>query len=242
LAEEKLYREKRPLHTIFTAVPPHYDLINHIFTFGLDERWRRQAAQTCLSSNPKRVLDLCCGTGDLAIWLARLATPDTRIIGIDYSQPMLSKAREKADGWLLNANLQFIHGDVGDLPFPDGYFDSIGISFAFRNLTYKNPKTQNYLAEVVRVLKPGGEFVIVESSQPRDKLVRMITHAYLRMFVYRLGSWISKNRPAYKYLSESARNFYTAEELSDLLVNAGFKSAEFKGLFFGAAAIHRAVK
>lgn len=242
MAEEKLYREKRPLHTIFTAVPPHYDLINHIFTFGLDERWRRQAAQTCLSSNPKRVLDLCCGTGDLAIWLARLATPDTRIIGIDYSQPMLSKAREKADGWLLNANLQFIHGDVGDLPFPDGYFDSIGISFAFRNLTYKNPKTQNYLAEVVRVLKPGGEFVIVESSQPRDKLVRMITHAYLRMFVYRLGSWISKNRPAYKYLSESARNFYTAEELSDLLVNAGFKSAEFKGLFFGAAAIHRAVK
>ena len=242
MAEEKLYREKRPLHTIFTAVPPHYDLINHIFTFGLDERWRRQAAQTCLSSNPKRVLDLCCGTGDLAIWLARLATPDTRIIGIDYSQPMLSKAREKADGWLLNANLQFIHGDVGDLPFPDGYFDSIGISFAFRNLTYKNPKTQKYLAEVVRVLKPGGEFVIVESSQPRNKLVRTITHAYLRMFVYRLGSWISKNRPAYKYLSESARNFYTAEELSNLLVNAGFKSAEFKGLFFGAAAIHRAVK
>jgi demethylmenaquinone methyltransferase/2-methoxy-6-polyprenyl-1,4-benzoquinol methylase len=242
LAEEKLYPEKRPLYTIFTAVPPHYDLINRIFTFGLDESWRRQAAQTCLNSNPKLVLDLCCGTGDLALCLASLAQPGTEIIGIDYSQSMLSRAREKADGRLLNANLQFIHADVGDMPFPNGFFDSIGISFAFRNLTYKNPKTQNYLAEVVRVLKPGGEFVIVESSQPRNKLVRTIAHIYLRMFVYRLGSWISKNRPAYKYLTESARNFYTAEELSDLLVNAGFKSAEFKRLFFGAAALHRAVK
>jgi len=242
LAEEKLYPEKRPLYTIFTAVPPHYDLINRIFTFGLDENWRRQAAQTCLNSNPKLVLDLCCGTGDLALCLANLAQPSTEIIGIDYSLPMLSKAREKAAAISQKTKLQFVHGDVGDLPFPNGFFDSIGISFAFRNLTYKNPKTQKYLAEVVRVLKPGGEFVIVESSQPRNKLVRTITHAYLRMFVYRLGSWISKNRPAYKYLSESARNFYTAEELSDLLVNAGFKSAEFKGLFFGAAAIHRAVK
>jgi demethylmenaquinone methyltransferase/2-methoxy-6-polyprenyl-1,4-benzoquinol methylase len=242
LAEEKLYPEKRPLYTIFTAVPPHYDLINRIFTFGLDDRWRRRAAQTCLNSNPKLVLDLCCGTGDLAVWLARLATPDTRIIGIDYSQPMLSKAREKATRRPLNTNLQFIHGDVGDMPFPDGFFDIIGISFAFRNLTYKNPKTQKYLSEVVRVLKPGGEFVIVESSQPRNKLIRTIAHAYLRMFVYKLGSWISKNRPAYKYLTESARNFYTAEELSNLLVNAGFKSVEINRLFFGAAAIHRAVK
>lgn len=242
MAEENLSPEKRPLHAIFTAVPPHYDLINRIFTLGLDESWRRRAAQICLSSNPKRVLDLCCGTGDLALCLASLAQPGTEIIGIDYSQPMLSRAREKADGRLLNANLQFVHGDVVDMPFPNGFFDCIGISFAFRNLTYKNPKTQNYLAEVVRVLKPGGEFVIVESSQPRNKLVRTIAHAYLRMFVYRLGSWISKNRPPYKYLTESARNFYTAEELSDLLVNAGFKSAEFKRLFFGAAAIHRAVK
>ena len=242
MAEEKLSTENRPLHTIFTAVPPRYDLINRIFTLGLDEGWRRRAAQICLSSNPKRVLDLCCGTGDLAIWLARLASPGTRIIGIDYSQPMLSRAGEKAASQSLIANVQFIHGDVGDIPFPDGCFDSIGISFAFRNLTYKNPKTRQYLSEILRVLKPGGEFVIVESSQSRNKLVRTVAHAYLRMFVYRLGSWISKNRPAYKYLSESARNFYTAEELADLLVNAGFTKVQFKRLFFGAAAIHKAVK
>lgn len=242
MTEDKQSTQKRPLYTIFTAVPPHYDLINRIFTFGLDESWRRQAAQTCLNSNPKLVLDLCCGTGDLALCLANLAQPGTEIIGIDYSLPMLSKAREKAAGRRLNANVQFIHGDVGDLPFPDGYLDSIGISFAFRNLTYKNPKTQKYLSELVRVLKLGGEFVIVESSQPRNKLVRTIAHAYLRVFVYSLGSWISKNRPAYKYLSESAQNYYTAEALSDLLVTAGFKSVEFKRLFSGAAAIHKAIK
>ncbi len=234
--------QKRPLHSIFTAVPPHYDLINRIFTLGMDERWRRLAAKICLVANPKRVLDLCCGTGDLSVWLAKLARPDTEIIGLDYSQPMLTIAKEKVTRAALQPRVQFIDGDVSDLPFPDGYFDSIGISFAFRNLTYKNPKTQKYLSEVVRVLKPGGEFVIVESSQPRNKLVRMIAHAYLRTIVYRLGSWISNNRPAYKYLSETASNFYSANELVDLLVKAGFKSAEFKRLFFGAAAIHKATK
>lgn len=242
MAEELQSPHKRPLHTIFTAVPPHYDLINRIFTFGLDERWRRRAARICLNSNPKRILDLCCGTGDLALWMARSVPPNTEIVGLDYSPPMLSIARKKAAGLALENKVQFVHGDVGDLPFLDDYFDCIGISFAFRNLTYKNPKTENYLKEVFRVLKPGGEFVIVESSQPPNKLIRKIAHAYLKAFVYRLGSWISKNRPAYKYLSESARNFYTAEELSDLLVKVGFKSVDFTRLFFGAAAIHKAVK
>jgi len=187
-------------------------------------------------------MDLCCGTGDLTIWLARLAPLGTEVLGLDYSLPMLTRAKEKAKRYPLKTNLNFIHGDVGDLPFPDGHFDSIGISFALRNLTYKNPKTQRYLVEVVRVLKPGGEFVIVESSQPPNSFIRKIVHLYLRLFVYRVGSWISKNKPAYKYLSESARHFYTAEEVVDLLVNAGFKRVTVKRLLFGAAAIHIAVK
>jgi len=242
LSEEKQSSQKRPLYSIFTAVPPHYDLVNRIFTWGLDERWRRRTARICLSSQPKQVMDLCCGTGDLAVWLAKLAPTGTEITGLDYSQPMLTRAKEKIGYFSLKTSVNFVHGDVGDLPFPDGHFDSIGISFAFRNLTYKNPNTRRYLAEVVRVLKPGGRFVIVESSQPPNKMIRKIAHVYLRLFVYRVGSWISKNRPAYKYLSESARNFYTAEELSDLLVNAGFNKVTFKRLLFGATAIHIAVK
>jgi demethylmenaquinone methyltransferase/2-methoxy-6-polyprenyl-1,4-benzoquinol methylase len=242
LAVENQLHQKRPLHKIFTDVPPHYDLINRLFTLGMDESWRRLTAQICLASKPQRVLDLCCGTGGLSRWLARLAPAGTEIIGLDYSEPMLSIAREKTADLSAKNKVQFIHGDVGDLPFPDGYFDCIGISFAFRNLTYKNPKTEIYLKEVARVLKSGSEFVTVESSQPRNKFLRNTAHVYLRVFVYRVGTWISKNRPAYKYLSESASNFYSAEELHDLLIKFGFSSVEFKHLFFGAAAIHKAIK
>jgi demethylmenaquinone methyltransferase/2-methoxy-6-polyprenyl-1,4-benzoquinol methylase len=242
LATEERVPQKRPLYTIFTAVPEKYDLVNRIFTWGLDERWRRQATQICLESNPRKVIDLGCGTGDLAIWLARLTDTDTAVFGIDYSLPMLERAIEKAKRFPLKTDIKFIHGDASDLPFPNGYFDCIGISFAFRNLTYKNPLTQRYLAEVARVLKPGGRFVIVESSQPPNRLIRKIFHAYLRWFVFRVGYWISKNRPAYKYLSESARRFYTAEELGDLLVSAGFSRVTVKRLLFGVAAIHVAVK
>ena len=174
--------EKKPLHNIFTAVPDRYDLINRIFTWGLDKRWRLKAARLCLETQPDTILDLCCGTGDLAIRLAQLAASSTKVVGLDYSPPMLEKAAEKAKHLLLKAELNFVHGDVNDLPFPNEYFDCIGISFAFRNLTYKNPNTPRYLSEIVRVLKNGGQFVIVESSQPPNKFIRKLDHLYLRTF------------------------------------------------------------
>ena len=138
---------------------------------------------------------------------------------------MLEQAKEKASHFPLNSRLTFVHGDVTDLPFPDGYFDCIGISFAFRNLTYKNPKTERYLSEILRVLKKGGRFVIVESSQPPNSFIRKLDHLYLRTFVRWIGSWLSKNKPAYVYLTESARNFYTAEELGDLLIKTGIQQS-----------------
>lgn len=233
---------KRPLYSIFTSVPGRYDLTNRVFTWGLDQRWRRRTARLCLGGQPKRIMDLCCGTGDLAVWLVRLAPAGTEVVGLDYSQPMLARARDKAARHGLQNGISFVHGDVADLPFPDAYFDSIGISFAFRNLTFRNPMTARYLAEVVRVLKPGGSFVIVESSQPPNRIIKALAHAYERWFVFRVGYWITGNRPAYKYLAESAQKFYTADELTDLLVQSGFKSVTVQRLLFGAAAIHVAVK
>jgi demethylmenaquinone methyltransferase/2-methoxy-6-polyprenyl-1,4-benzoquinol methylase len=237
-----LVTEKKPLYSIFTAVPGSYDLINRVFTWGLDERWRLKAARLCLETQPKILLDLCCGTGDLAIRLAQLADSSSKVIGLDYSQPMLEIAKEKASHLQLKTELNFLHGDVNDLPFPNEYFDCIGISFAFRNLTYKNPNTPRYLSEIVRVLKKGGRFVIVESSQPPNLLIRKLDHLYLRTFVRWMGTLISKNKPAYIYLTESARNYYTAEELGDLLVHAGFSKVSVKRLLFGATVIHVAVK
>lgn len=230
------------MYRFFTAVPPRYDLVNRIFTLGMDEGWRKRAARLCLVEDPKKVLDICCGTGDLAVWLARLAKPGTEVTGLDYSQPMLTLATAKAAPHKLNTPVTFIHGDVSALPFPDGYFDAIGISFAFRNLTFKNPLTEKYLAEIVRVIKPGGRFVIVESSQPPNAVIRGFDHLYLRGMVKSVGLVIARNRPAYNYLAESARRFYTAEELADLLAAAGFSRVTFKRFFFGACAIHIAIK
>jgi demethylmenaquinone methyltransferase/2-methoxy-6-polyprenyl-1,4-benzoquinol methylase len=234
--------EQKPLHKIFTAVPDRYDLINRIFTWGQDAKWRRKTAALCLETKPVKILDLCCGTGDLAITLALLAPAATAVVGLDYSPPMLEKAKAKASKVELKAGLNFIHGDVGDLPFPNEYFDCIGISFAFRNLTYKNPNTPRYLSEIVRVLKKSGRFVIVESSQPPNKLLRNLDHLYLRTFVRWMGTSLSRNKEAYNYLTASASKFYTAEELSGLLVNSGFKTVTINRLMFGATAIHVATK
>ncbi len=230
----------RPLYDMFTAVPPRYDLVNRTVTWGLDKRWRREAARECLISQPRKVLDLCCGTGDLAVSLARLAESDMEVTGLDYSQPMLDIAAKKAEP--LTRKPSFISGDAAALPFPDGHFDCVGISFAFRNLTYKNPLARCHIAEVLRVLRPGGKFVIAESSQPGVKLIRKLFHLYLRWFVFRVGSLVSGNRGAYHYLAESAARFYSSEELKQMLVTAGFSHISFRPLFFGAVGIHVAVK
>lgn len=230
----------RPLYDMFNAVPRHYDLVNRIITWGLDRQWRGKAAGECLISQPEKVLDLCCGTGDLAIHLSRRSTNGAGIIGLDYSRPMLNVAMEKTKA--LDRRPFFIAGDASTLPFPDGYFDCVGISFAFRNLTYKNPLAREYLSEVIRILKPGGRFVIVESSQPENKLIRSLFHLYLRSYVLRIGTRISGNRGAYRYLAESASRFYTPQELKRLLLDIGFSKVTYRPLLFGAAGIHIATR
>ena len=232
----------RPLHAMFTAVPDRYDLVNRLMTWGFDGHWRREIARECLASRPKKMLDLCCGTGDLAINIARLARGNVELIGIDYSQPMLEIARRKAEKLDGAVRTSFIYGDAANLPFPDGYFDCVGISFAFRNLTYKNPHMKRHIAEVLRVLRAGGKFAIVETSQPGGKLIRWMYHLYLRGFVYRLGYLLSGNKGAYHYLSESASRFYTPEEIKEMLVAAGFRRVFFRPLLLSAAGIHVAIK
>jgi demethylmenaquinone methyltransferase/2-methoxy-6-polyprenyl-1,4-benzoquinol methylase len=234
--------QTKPLHGMFTDVPPRYDLVNHVITWYLDTGWRRLAAATCLAGKPSRVLDLCCGTGDLALDLAGMAGKATKITGLDYSQPMLEIAAAKAKAAGLNKKVVFIEGDAAAMPFPDGHFDCVGISFAFRNLTYKNPHTAAYLAEVLRVLAPGGRFVIVETSQPPSRFIRWCYHLYLRAFVAPVGQLLSGNRGAYHYLAESARRFCNPRQAEELLLGAGFAAFEHRPLLLGATAIYVAVK
>ncbi len=234
--------DSKPLHGMFTAVPRRYDLVNRVITLGLDKRWRSEAASVCLASQPKKVLDLCCGTGDLAIDIALMAKNGVELTAVDYSQPMLDIAEKKAELLSVEKRISFIYGDAAALPFPDGYFDCIGISFAFRNLTYKNPLVHRHIAEIFRVLPTGGRFVIIETSQPGSKLIRKLFHLYLRWFVSRVGHVLSGNSGAYNYLAESAARYYTSEELEEILTTAGFSQISFHPLFFGVAGICVAVK
>jgi demethylmenaquinone methyltransferase / 2-methoxy-6-polyprenyl-1,4-benzoquinol methylase len=231
----------RPLYRIFTAVPPSYDLINRIFTMRLDERWRKLAAKDILAENPAKIMDLCTGTGDLAIRLAKMTDGRTDITGYDYSQPMLDLALKKA-ARAGKAEIRFIQGDAAEMPFPDDYFDSIGIAFAFRNLTFKNHDTKRFLKEIHRVLRPGGRFVIVESSQPKYVWLRFLFRLWTRFFVFPVGSIVSGNGPAYKYLSYSVIHYYKPEEVCELLMGFGFSKVNYKRLAGGISALHIAVK
>ncbi len=230
----------RPLYEMFNTVPRHYDLLNKLMTFGLDKKWRNRAALECLKSSPENVLDICCGTGDLAHSLSLLKHNNTKIFALDYSRLMLDIAIQKNDS--LNDKPSLIIGDASRLPFQDGSFNCIGISFAFRNLTYKNPKISNHLAEIFRIIKPGGSFVIVESSQPKSSLIRKLFHLYLRLYVAKIGALISGEKGAYHYLAESATRFYMPDEIKNMLIKAGFSKVNYKPLFFGAAGIHVATK
>jgi len=227
---------------MFDAVPRRYDLINHLFSLGLDQLWRRRAARLCLADRPAHVLDLCCGTGDLALQLASLARDPVQIVGVDFSPAMLAVARRKAALSRSGQAIRFVEGDGSALGFPDGRFDSVGIAFAFRNVTWRNRLRERVLAEVWRVLRPGGTFVIVETSQPDSRILKAGFHAYLDLLVAPAGGWISRHRSAYRYLAESAQNFHDADEVEGMLQAAGFADIEVTRLMGGVAAIHVARK
>ena len=240
--ENQENKQSKPLHGMFTTVPPRYDIINQVITLGLDNSWRKLAARICLEKNPQCILDVGCGTGDLSINIAKLAPEETKITGLDYSQPMLDIAKQKAEKAGVAGRISFTAGDASQLPFPSEHFDCVGISFAFRNLTYNNRLCPLHLAEVKRVLKPGGRYVILESSQPENRFVRAVFHLYLRFFVALAGMWLSGNKGAYNYLSESARRFYMPRQVRGLLISAGFHDIQYRPLLLGAAGLHIAVK
>lgn len=223
---------------MFDKVPERYDLVNRVLTLGLDERWRRRTARLCLGTEPSRVLDICCGTGDMTLHLARQAADDVEITGIDFSQAMLQVGKYKAAVQGLGHRVSFEMGDVAYLEYPSGHFDAITVSFGFRNLTYRNPMRYKYLAEIRRIIRPGGNLFIVETCQPKLAPIRQLYHFYLKRISSILGGLISGQRGAYRYLGQSAANYYNAREVRQLLTSAGFNRVDTKPLLCGIAAIY----
>lgn len=237
----KEYIQGHPLTNYYSVIYRKYDLINRMFTFGLDRKWRKRAAIECLKSFPSDIIDLCCGTGDMAIEICRLTNEKIRISGYDFSESMLKVAREKASK-IGYSQINFIQGDVANMPYSDREFDCAAIAFGFRNLTYENPAAHENLKEISRIIKTGGKLVILESAVPTNKLILFFYTIYLRCFLIPLGGLISGDWKAYNYLARSSANFYTPNEIKEILNHHGFK-IQFRTTFLlGAASLIAAIK
>jgi demethylmenaquinone methyltransferase / 2-methoxy-6-polyprenyl-1,4-benzoquinol methylase len=227
-------RADRPLREIFGEVAPTYEKVNRVLTLGFDRRWRRAAARIAASEGGERWLDVCSGTGEMAEGLARRAGRSTVVTALDFSLPMLAHARGK----VMARPVDFVLGDVKSLPFPDAAFDLVTISFATRNINLSRPALVATFAEFHRVLRPGGRFVNLETSQPKARFVRRLFHAYVAVLVKRVGTRLSGSLAGYAYLSATIPRFYGAGELAAILQEAGFAAVSFRRLLFGAAAVH----
>lgn len=226
------------IQRIYSEVSPTYELVNHVLTWGLDILWRRKAAKMAARAGGTRWLDVCSGTGEMAAYLSRAADKNTNIIVTDFSFPMIREAIEKPKAH----RLEFILADAKTLPFCDGTFDLITISFATRNINVTRDVLMQSLREFYRILKPGGVFVNLETSQPPSRAINRLFHLYVRLFVRPLGYILSGSRAGYAYLASTIPRFYGAEEYADIIRRAGFAKIEIHPMMFGVAAIHKAVK
>jgi demethylmenaquinone methyltransferase/2-methoxy-6-polyprenyl-1,4-benzoquinol methylase len=228
--------EGYPLNKFYSRIYKRYDLVNRLFTFGNDQRWRKIAASLCLENHPKQILDLCCGTGDLTFCLYVKAHGKSEIIGCDFNLNMLGVAERKARRKKIK-DLKFIQGDAAELPLSKSRFDCITIGFGIRNLIFENPRATDHLKEMNRVLKKNGRLIILESSIPENRFVRFFYSKYLKLILIPLGGIVSGNWEAYKYLAHSSSNFFNFDYLKELLGKEGFTFINHRKFLFGASNI-----
>jgi len=226
------------IQNIFAEVPQTYALVNHVLTLGLDILWRKGAARMAAEPGGDRWLDVCTGTGEMAAYLSRLAEAGTTVTAVDITLPMLRTAIGKPEG----RSIAFVQSNVMVLPFPDGVFDLLTSSVATRNLNLTRQRLVQTFGEFHRVLKTGGRFVNLETSQPGSAFIKRAFHLYIRLLVKQLGSRISGSASGYAYLAHTIPRFYTAEELLGIMKQAGFRGVVAKKLFPGIAAVHAGLK
>ena len=223
----------RAVEKMFSAVAPRYDFLNHLLSLGRDIVWRRAAARElreALRRPDSLAVDACCGTGDLALALARVSVG--KVIGTDFCHPMLQRARRKVgDG---ARPVFFLEADTLKLPFRDGSLDVVSMAFGFRNLA----SYARGLEEMHRVLKPGGWLGILEFSQVRWPVVGPLFRFYFRRILPRVGTWISGVSGPYQYLPESVSRFPDQEQLAALIRHAGFGNVRYRNFAGGIAALH----
>lgn len=227
----------RAVREMFSSIAPRYDLLNHVLSFNVDRLWWKRTARTfahILSQPEPQILDLCCGTGDMAFALHRQSGKSSpTILGADFSHAMLQRAGNKSAG----TPLRWVEADVLRLPFPDGHFDLITSAFGFRNLA-------NYdagLREIMRVLCPGGEFGILDFGEPQG-VIGNFYRIYFKHVLPAIGTFISGVKGPYAYLPSSVARFPEPSEMIERMRQIGFREASWSPYTFGIAGLYRGRK
>jgi demethylmenaquinone methyltransferase/2-methoxy-6-polyprenyl-1,4-benzoquinol methylase len=222
---------------IFSSIAGRYDTFNALASMGIDRSWRRALVETARLTASSRVLDLCAGTGDVALAIAEQASP-AEVVVTDFTPEMLEIAEQKAGAYDGPSQLTFRLADAQELPFPDASFDVVTVAFGVRNL----PERERNFAETLRVLKPGGRYVILEFSRPSLAAWRAAYHVYLRYAIPTVGGVLTGDRESFVYLNDSIRRFPSQPQLAAELRAAGFSAISWRDLTGGIVALHTAVK
>lgn len=222
------------VRSMFAGIAGRYDFLNHLLSCNTDKRWRRLVVKNLkdrLTTDNARILDIACGTGDLALALA--GSSRARVIGTDFCRPMLEIAARKANANQSNP-VPFVEGDALALPFADCTFDAVTIAFGLRNLA----SVDQGLDGLLRVLKPGGRAVILEFSTPVVPGFRSVFQFYFKRVLPRVGAMMSGSRLAYEYLPDSVSRFPDQKRLANMMRESGFVDVDYKNLTGGIAALH----
>ncbi len=229
--------KKEQVAEMFDNIAGKYDFLNHFLSLNIDKIWRRKSVNLLKDSDPKIILDVATGTGDLALEIFKQLKPK-KIIGIDISQGMLDVGTEKIKEKKLSDIIEFQKGDSENLQFDDNMFDASTVAFGVRNFA----NLQKGLSEIYRVLKPGGKLIILEFSQPENFPVKQFYGLYSKYFLPFFGKLFSKDKAAYTYLPKSVSSFPYGKEFENILLKVGFVSVKSKTFTFGISTVYYAVK
>ncbi|WP_339905437.1 bifunctional demethylmenaquinone methyltransferase/2-methoxy-6-polyprenyl-1,4-benzoquinol methylase UbiE [uncultured Cyclobacterium sp.] len=228
--------KKQQVANMFNNISKNYDLLNHVLSMGIDIIWRKKAIKMLQEDKPKLILDIATGTGDFAI--EALALKPEKIIGVDISEGMLSEGRKKMKQKKLDHLIELQMGDSEKLLFEENKFDAVIVSFGVRN--FEN--LEKGLADMYRVLKPGGKTVILEFSTPKKFPMKQAYSFYFKYILPQIGKMVSKDNSAYTYLPESVKAFPDGNDFINILERVGFKKTQCKTLTFGISSIYVGIK
>jgi demethylmenaquinone methyltransferase/2-methoxy-6-polyprenyl-1,4-benzoquinol methylase len=229
--------KKQQVASMFDQIAFRYDFLNRFLSGGIDKYWRRRAIRELAPLAPQKILDVATGTADVAIMTAKFLKPAT-IIGIDISEKMLDLGRQKVAKLLLNNKIELQAGDSEAIKFPDNTFDAITVAFGVRNFE----DLRRGLAEMERVLKPGGKLVILEFSKPKQTFLKGIYGLYMRVVTPGIGRLVSKNREAYQYLNDSVQKFPEGNNFLTIMKEVGYTATYLKTLTGGICTIYCGTK